>query len=162
MKRTISVPDTANDLTVKQYIDFLKIEGDDEFKMLSILRIFYGIPLNEGRHIEVSEAASLSSLVLSLIDGDKPLERIIEYKGREYGFIPNLTEITFGEYVDLDTYLSDVNNLNKTVSILYRPVVKRKGGFYEIEEYEGTKDFSDFPLGAALSALLFFYRLRSK
>ena len=162
MEKRIIVPETANDLTVRQYLEFLKIEGDDEFKMLSILRIFYGIPLKESRNIDLVEVAELATIPLDLMNGDHKLQRIVNYKGKEYGFIPNLQEITFGEYIDLDTYLSNVNNLHKTLSVLYRPIIKRQGSVYEIEPYSGSDDYSDFPLGVGLGALLFFYRLSSK
>ena len=162
MRKTISVPEVANDLTVRQYLEFLKIDGDEEFKLLSALRIFYGISLEEGRGMHIGDVAELATIPLDLMNQEHELQRIVEYRGKEYGFVPNLMSMTFGEYVDLDTYLGDVNNLHKTLSVLYRPVVKRQGSVYEIADYTGSDDYSDFPLGAGIGALLFFYRLRSR
>jgi hypothetical protein len=70
--------------------------------------------------------------------------------------------MSFGEYIDLDAYLSDMDMLHKTVGVLYRPVTKEKGDLYEIEPYNGTDGYSDFPLDVALGATLFFYRLSNK
>ena len=163
MKKTILVPESANDLTVRQYVDFQKVDTSDEmFLIHSVLRIFYDIPLSESKNVVFAEAEELAANVLTLVAADHKLQRIVEYKGKEYGFIPNLREISTAEYIDLDTYLADIDNLAKTVSILYRPVTKRKGDLYEVEAYEGSQDYPDFPLGAALGALLFFYRLRRK
>ena len=67
-----------------------------------------------------------------------------------------------GEYIDLDSYLSDMQQLHKTVGVLYRPIVKEKGDLYEIEPYKGTDGYADFPLDVALGATLFFYRLSNK
>ena len=36
------------------------------------------------------------------------LKTIIKVNDIEYGFHPNLEEITLGEYADLETYLKDV------------------------------------------------------
>ena len=42
-----------------------------------------------------------------------------------YGFIPNLSEITMGEYIDIEGHCKEAhNNLHKIMSILYRPIVK--------------------------------------
>ena len=68
---------------------------------------------------------------------NKELTRVIEIDGVEYGFIPNWDELSLGEFVDLDNYLQDgFNNLDKVFAVLYRPVVKRDGIKYTIEDYD--------------------------
>ena len=104
----------------------------------------------------------ISQHILSIVGGKHPLVRRLSFRGREYGFVPNLEEMSFGEYIDLDAYLADMDMLHKTVGVLYRPIVKEKGDLYEIEEYTGTDGYSDFPLDVALGATLFFYRLSNK
>jgi hypothetical protein len=67
---------------------------------------------------------------------NRELTRVIEIDGVEYGFIPNWDELSLGEFVDLDNYLQDgFNNLDKVFSVLYRPVLKRDGIKYIIEDY---------------------------
>ena len=70
--------------------------------------------------------------------------------------------MSFGEYIDLDAYLADMQSLHNTIGVLYRPITKQKGDFYEVEPYNGTDGYSDFPLDVALGATLFFYRLSNK
>jgi hypothetical protein len=70
--------------------------------------------------------------------------------------------MSFGEYIDLDSYLSDMQSLHKTIGVLYRPITIEKGDLYEIEPYNGTDGYSDFPLDVALGATLFFYRLSNR
>ena len=68
------------------------------------------------------------------------LNYIIEVDGVEYGFNPNLKDMTMAEFVDLDNYLNDIwKNMHKIMAILYRPVVKRKNKKYNIEDYDSTK-----------------------
>jgi len=65
------------------------------------------------------------------------LSRVIEIDGIEYGFIPDFDELSLGEFVDLDNYLQDsYNNLKKIFAVLYRPIVKRNGAKYIIEDYD--------------------------
>ena len=40
-------------------------------------------------------------------------------RGVEYGFIPNLDDMSFGEYVDLDTYIGDWQNIHRAMAVLY-------------------------------------------
>ena len=79
---------------------------------------------------------------LALLIEEKPSEELViefEVDGIEYGFHPNLQELKLKEFVDLDNALTDGwKNMHKIMSILYRPIVSRKGSKYEIEEYDYT------------------------
>lgn len=84
------------------------------------------------------------------------------FKNDEYGFCPNLSAITTGEYIDLEAYCKDdpIKNLHVIMSILYRKVTFKRGERYAIEEYnpEEFKEelFKDCPMDIALSSLGFF------
>ena len=70
--------------------------------------------------------------------------------------------MTFGEYVDIDTNISDWDNMHKTMAVLYRPIKKKIKDKYIIEEYKGDlyhEAMKIMPLDAAFSALIFFYHL---
>lgn len=87
-----------------------------------------------------------------------------EHEGIQYGFIPNLDQMSVGEYIDLDTYMKEgTNGANKIMAILYRPITYQLGDYYEIEKYEGTDKYSkvmlDVPYHIYLSSLVFFYHL---
>jgi hypothetical protein len=82
---------------------------------------------------------------------------------QEFGFIPELDNITYGEFVDLDTYLQDVQYMHKTMAVLYRPIKQKVKNRYLIEPYESAGKYADLmkqsPMSVALGAVLFFYRL---
>lgn len=59
-----------------------------------------------------------------------------EFNGIEYGFIPNLQNITTQECLDLDKLLKEGKQLNKIAAILYRPITKSFNEYYDIEPYE--------------------------
>ena len=68
------------------------------------------------------------------------VNEIIEIEGVKYGLQPNLENMDLGAFVDLETYIKDVDeNIHKIFSVLYRPVKKQEGKKYIIEEYEPNK-----------------------
>jgi hypothetical protein len=158
----VTLPESARELTIEQYQKFLKVQGDDTFTMLKALEIFANIPLKVAYAMKADDIMDIGNSIFTMIGAKHSLTRRVTFRGREYGFVPNLEEMSFGEYIDLDAYLSDMDMLHKTVGVLYRPVTKEKGDLYEIEPYNGTDGYSDFPLDVALGATLFFYRLSNK
>ena len=158
----VILPESARELTVEQYQKFLKVEGDQTFTMLKALEIFANIPLKVAHAMRADDVLAIANDILTMVGTSHPLTRRLSFRGKEYGFVPNLEEMSFGEYIDLDTYLSDMDMLHKTVGVLYRPITNAKGEYYEIEPYTGTDGYSDFPLDVALGATLFFYRLSNK
>lgn len=158
----VILPETARELTIEQYQKFLKVQGDDTFTMLKALEIFANIPLKVAYAMKADDIMDIGNSIFTMIGAKHPLTRRVTFRGREYGFVPNLEEMSFGEYIDLDTYLADMDMLHKTIGVLYRPITKEKGDLYEVEHYNGTDGYSDFPLDVALGATLFFYRLSNK
>ena len=158
----ILIPESARELTVEQYQKFLKVEGDETFTMLKALELFANIPLKVAYAMKADDILSISTDIFTMVSVKHPLVKRLSFRGKEYGFVPNLEEMSFGEYIDLDNYLSDMQSLHKTIGVLYRPITIDKGGLYEIEPYNGTDGYSDFPLDVALGATLFFYRLSNR
>ena len=72
--------------------------------------------------------------------------------------------MSFGEYIDLDSYLGDWNTMNKAMSVLFRPVKYKRKGKYIIEDYEGSDkfDLSQMPLDVVMGAIFFFVHLRKE
>ena len=82
----------------------------------------------------------------------------------EFGVIPKLDDMTFGEYIDLDTYLTDWQQMDLAMSVLYRPVVYKRKGKYIIEDYVSSDkyDLSEMPLDVVMGALIFFCNLKTE
>jgi len=102
------------------------------------------------------------TLTLSnMFDEDSKFTKMFTLDQVQYGFIPNLDEITFGEFVDLDTYLGDWQQMDKAMSVLFRPVDINVRGRYNIKEYDGTMNehLKEMPLSIALGAVFFLLNL---
>ena len=81
----------------------------------------------------------------------------------EFGFMPNMDEMSLGEYIDLEKYISSWEDMHKALAVMYRPIVAGKKEFYEIEKYKGSDKYADImedaPITVALGAMVFFYHL---
>ena len=76
-----------------------------------------------------------------------------------------LDDISLGEYIDLDNYLSDQNNIHKAMAVLYRPITHKKEDRYDIVPYDGTRysdDYLEMPLDVAFGAYVFFWNLNKE
>jgi len=175
----LKLPRTINDITLKDYQKYMKIyeankENDDTgFLDMKLIEIICNIDLITINKMSVDEFDYITSYLSEIFTNETPLIRRFKITGTDdvtidFGFIPNLSKISLGEYIDLDNYLGDIQNLHKAMAVLYRPVPKQwsKKDFYNITEYEGTEKHSyimqEMPLGIALGAMVFFYRLGMK
>ena len=164
MKVKVNIPSTLSEITLGQYQKYLKIQDDNEdenFLAIKMIEIFCGL---RGDTILAMKAKSIKDItgVLSEMFNEKPpLVRKFKINNIEYGFIPMLEDMSFGEYVDLDTYIGDFENLHKAMNVLYRPIKQTHKEKYLIEDYKGDEDniMKDMPMDAVLSSILFFYHL---
>ena len=115
-----------------------------------------------------SDLISIMEIIKELIDSEpdkKEFRRIFNFKGDEYGFVPNLSRISTGEYIDLETYCKQnpIENLHIIMSILYRKIKFKRNERYSIEQYDpdSFKEelFKDCPMDIALNCLGFFLNL---
>ena len=80
------------------------------------------------------------STLTEMFEQKPNLVRSFKLNNINYGFHPQLDDLTLGEYIDLDTFIGDWENIEKAMSVLYRPVVNKIKDKYTIEEYKVGKD----------------------
>jgi hypothetical protein len=123
------------------------------------------IPRRLIKELALSDVAVIMSKVGELqAKQDTSLKRLISVNEIEYGFHPNLDDITLGEYADIETYIKGGvdKNLPELMAILYRPVKQKKNEVYIIDAYDGdirmrAEEFKQMSAEQVQSALLFFY-----
>jgi hypothetical protein len=168
-KLTISVPKDYSAVTLKKYLEFRDaIEGyKDEPEAVEALafNLLCGIPVEYIYKIDsVTFGKIREDLNKFLQNSDYSLQRFVQIDGVEYGFEPNLSQMSYGAYLDCikwDTITID-KNWSKIMSILYRPVKKKVGLLYEIEPYSGVVDekkFLETGMDVNFGALFFFIDL---
>ena len=107
---------------------------DEKFLAVKMIEIFCGI---RGDHVLLMRATDINSIVQILTEmlNDTPkLQTMFKMKGTQYGFIPKLDDMSFGEYIDLDTFIGDWDNMHRAMNVLYRPIVNQYGDKYNIKD----------------------------
>jgi len=168
MKLQISVPTELNEIKLSQYQAFLKIAKDNddvEFMNQKMVQTFCNIDLKDVAEIKYKDVLQITASLGKMFDV-KSHRFINRFKlsGVEFGFIPDLDDMTFGEYTDLDSYIGDWDNMHKAMAVLFRPITKKGlNNTYEIEKYNGSITYSDVmknaPLDVVFGANVFFYSL---
>ena len=162
MKVDLIVPNSLNEVTLGQYQEYLKLKDLTETQLsFKMIEIFCGVKAEYVRLLKASDVTDIVNIMSAMFESKPSLVHTFKMGGVEYGFIPNLDEMSFGEYIDLDTSIGDWDNMNKAMGVLYRPIEMRKGNRYTIKEYDAgdTEHLKDMPLDAVISSILFFYHL---
>ena len=162
MNVNIRIPTTLNEITLGQYQEYAKLQDLSETDLqLKTIEIFCNVPEVVVRNMKATDIVEICGIINNMFDTKHQLISMFKMNGVEYGFIPSLEDMSFGEYVDLDTFIGDNDNLHRAVNVLYRPIEHRKGNRYTIKEYEpnNSEIAKDMPLDAVLGAVVFFYNL---
>tara|TARA_R110001583_G_scaffold15940_1_gene64932 strand:+ start:809 stop:1459 length:651 start_codon:yes stop_codon:yes gene_type:complete len=164
MKANINVPTELNEITLKQYQKFLKVQDSKQnntFLQTKMIEIFCNVKMQDALNIKLSDADRIASLISEMFEQKPDLVKSFWLNNVEYGFVPDLDEITLGEYIDLDTYMGEWENIQIAMNVLYRPIKQKLGEKYLIEEYDpDTKDkLINMPMDAVFGSIIFFYRL---
>lgn len=164
MKISINVPTSLSEITLGQYQKYLKIaenNQDGNFLDAKMIEIFCGVPLSESYKIKMSSVRAVIDILNELLSTTPDHVERFKMNGTEYGFVPDLDELTLGEYVDLDNNISNWDNMHIAMNVLYRPVKHNQGRRYNIVEYnvDNANKMKDMPLDAAIGSIFFFYNL---
>jgi hypothetical protein len=168
MKLEISIPTELKEIKLAQYQAFLKIakdNEDEEFLNQKMVQTFCNIDLIDVAEIRFKDVLEITASLGKMfnVQSHRFINRF-KLGGVEFGFIPDLEDMSFGEYTDLDTYIGDWDNIHKAMAVLYRPITKKGlNNTYEIEKYNGSITYSDVmkhaPLDVVFGANVFFYNL---
>lgn len=173
MKVKLTIPDSLNEISVKQLKDFSNIQENDPHADFLAISILCNVSVKDAMMLPVDTAYDIIKRIQKAVESKQDHVKRFTLNGVEYGFIPNLEEMSFGEYVDLDTYFKidkdnyDYTNAEKFMAVCYRPITESyKGLLYDIEPYDGTKGrdkiMLEAPASALQSSLVFFCDLSRK
>ena len=172
MELKITVPTSLSDITLEQYKKYENVlksnETEDQasrFVNLKMLEIFCGITYEHAAAMSLLDYESIVTQLYEVLQEKPKLIQKFKMGDSTFGFIPNLEEITFGEYIDLDTYIHDMDNIEKAMAVLYRPIVNQLKDKYTIQEYKGDlfhQAMLKMPMDAVVGSIIFFYNLGSE
>jgi hypothetical protein len=158
----VTIPTDLNEIPLAVFEQYTSLpEMDEEKRAFESIAIFCDAKVSEIRKWPLDAVNQILEKLATTINQTPKFQDRFTLNGTKYGFIPNLDELTTGEFIDLETYVKE-NAMWKIMSVLFRPVIiEGQNNRYEIGEYKGTlvEDFKMMPTGVAYGAMVFFWSL---
>ena len=171
----LEVPTTLSDIKLWQYQKYMKIieqnkteDAEDEEKIndflnMKLVEIFCNISLVDVSRIPLKEYQKVLAILNKAFEEKPKLIQRFKLHDVDMGFVPKLDDITLGEYVDIETNISDWQKMHKAMAVLYRPVNFKAKDKYGVVPYKVNEEIQEamkeMPLDVAISSMLFFYNL---
>ncbi len=166
----LTIPDNWSDITVGTYQKYVEIQegkGSEKNKIVKSLALLCNTSPFIVKKMAYKDLLEIMAIIKNMIDTEPNQEefrKVFKFKDEEYGFCPNLSNISTGEYIDLESYCKEpIENLHTIMSILYRKITFKRNERYAIEEYNPDEFkeelFKDCPMDIALGSLGFFLTL---
>jgi hypothetical protein len=163
MEVSITLPTELKDIKIWQVHEYeqLNKDRDDLEVLINMVSIFCELPTSDTRLMPYKTLVYCGQKITEALSQEPKLVRTFEWEGVQYGFVPNLDDITVGEFIDLENYQQDKKDLWKLLSVLYRPIVYKQDEKYRVADYDGTlvASFKNLNAEVGYGALLFFCSL---
>ena len=164
MKLNITIPTSLKDITLRQYKRFLAVQKETKeslFLNAKMIQIFCNIELASVMLLKVSDIDEIIGTLSKIFDEKPELITKFKIKKVEYGFHPQIEELSLGEYIDLDLNIGNWEQMEKAMNVLYRPILVSLKDKYSIEEYNTStsEQLLDMPMDAAMSSVFFLWNL---
>jgi hypothetical protein len=130
-------------MTIKEYMSIKNLydlhEGNSEKIVKGLLEMNKDLKLKDANKKVLNYFEELNNTPEDLVQR-------FRHNGVEYGLIPDFEEMLTKEYLDIDKYEKDFNQIHRLMAVFYRPITKSRGDKYLIEDYKGTSKYSDIML----------------
>ena len=160
-----------SDVTLEKWLKLIDLETGSKTKEAEeTIAALSNIPKQLINELSIQDVAVIMSKIAELQqEEDSSLKKIVKINDVEYGFHPNLDDITLGEYADIETFIKNgiETSLPELMAVLYRPVTEKKNDIYTIAAYDGdirmrTEEMKQMSAEQVQSALRFFFVLGRK
>lgn len=166
MKLELIIPTSLSEIPLGHYQKFKAVaenSNDEDFIAQKMIESFCGIELKEVVKIPYKDMQVLVQDFAKVFEAKPDFKPTFFIKDVKFGFIPDLENISIGELADLNNNINDVENFHKAMAVMYRPIKRESLGKYEIEDYNGTANYSEVmkfaPLDITIGARVFFCNL---
>ena len=163
MKLKLNIPTSLDNITLRAYKKYLKLEDNTDVRLLKaqMIHIFCGVSLQDVYSMKYNDSEEVVGIINTMFEDKPALVKSFKLNGIEYGFHPSLDDLSLGEYIDLDTYVGDWDNIERAMNVLYRPITAKFKHKYSIDKYkvEDAESILDMPMSAVTSSVFFFLTL---
>jgi hypothetical protein len=169
------IPDV---MTIGHYTKMYKLKDlfSDDYYAAKLVNLFTGAPVEDLLETDFEKVNYLASEIIKLIPQERPkFKDRFELDGVHYGFFPQWEDLSFAEFVDMDTISSKKEDelldfLHILCAIMYRPIVtERSPHDFDIEKYDiksmkiRAELFKNkLDVGVILAAQFFFINFANK
>ena len=159
---------TWSDVTLEKWVKLVDLhKGSRSNEALETITALSDIPKRLVNELGIQDIAIIMSKIAELQrSSDGSLRNVITVEGKDYGFPPNLEDITLGEWADIETFIKVgvEKQMPEIMAVLYRPIIERKNDKYVIEAYDGNiairaEEFKKMKAEEVQSAMVFFWSL---
>jgi len=184
----IKLPESQSEITLGQYQKYLKLIERLENEELDVytfnrrkIVLFTNLMFKDTAKIIQIDFDGIIKQIDIALNEQAVFKSKFKLGGVEFGFIPNVNDITSeemmhldaldsisqGEFIDASNNTNKIEDLHKLMAVLFRPITNKDTfGNYEITSYVGTKKYSELmreiPLSIANGALFFFANLATE
>tara|TARA_R110001632_G_scaffold113764_1_gene224914 strand:- start:101 stop:742 length:642 start_codon:yes stop_codon:yes gene_type:complete len=141
-EKTYNLISSWSEVTLEKWIELIDIETGSKTKEAEeTIAVFSDIPKKLVKELALKDVALIMSKIAETqSQQDTVLKKVFEIDGVEYGMHPDLSEITLGEYADIETLIKEglEKNMPELMSVLFRPITEKNGSVYTIAAYDGN------------------------
>tara|TARA_R110000787_G_scaffold74994_1_gene166381 strand:+ start:37 stop:678 length:642 start_codon:yes stop_codon:yes gene_type:complete len=164
-KKIYNTIESWDDVTLERWVKLLTVDTESKTKEAEeTIVALSDMPLKLVKELSLRDVAVIFGKLAEIQGGESvELKRVMEIDGVDYGFHPDLSEITLGEYADIESFIKEglEKNMPEIMAILFRPVLKKKDNAYTIEAYDGNitmrKEVMKKMSASQVQAALFFF-----
>lgn len=163
------IPTSLKDIKLIQYLEYLKevekselMQEPDKYLTSKTMEIFCNVTPDEVNNIEYGVVTTIVDRIKDIISEEPRLVESFYVGNIKFGWLPKLDDMSYGEFLDLNSNISDWDNMVIAMGVLYRPITKEKNGKYLVEKYKGDTyhdALMQMPMSAVVGAMVFFWNL---
>jgi hypothetical protein len=145
----ITIPTHLCEVPLYKMVEYNSLPHlEENERAIKAVSIFLGLTNKETARLPLKVLNKAIEHIKNILSESPELQPTFEYKGIKYGFVPNLDDLTTGEFIDIETYQKEPKDTYKVLSVLYRPITKEgQGNRYLIAPYKGeiNEAFREMP-----------------
>jgi hypothetical protein len=136
-------------MSIENYSKIYKIKDlfTEEYFAAKLLNIVCGAPMQDLLECPFEDINYLAARIVNEMPNDKDIKFIdrFELNGVHYGFFPDWKDLTFSEFIDMDTIATKkadelLDMLHYLAAIMYRPITEEISHHnFKIEKYDVDK-----------------------
>ena len=132
-------------ISIEHYAKIYKVKDlfSDDYFAARLINIVSDAPVEDLLESDFQEVNYMSTYVMELLPLEKPeFKDRFELDGVKYGFFPNWKDLSFVEFIDMDTISTKktdelLDMLHILAAIMYRPIIEEKSEHdFKIEKYD--------------------------